>query len=256
MNAGTHHPLTVAELLDQSWDVIRRRFWTLFLLLFPAQLLSELLPERNAEEVRPLLVVSVLVVLALYCVGMGGGALVVEGELSGARVPWWSAWRRGLSAAPRVLLANLLVVLGTVLLALLLLLPGIWFGVRAALAPVVAALEGRGVSAIGRSQELVRGRWWQTAAMLSPVVLLLLPLGILDLLLPEDGWTRWLLVLGNTVVGTVAVTLPVILYHHYVRSSITGAVAPAMPEAGAAAAMPAWPDPTPSQPSEPGPPRA
>jgi hypothetical protein len=257
MSAGMPHPLTVAELLDQGWDVIRLRFWTLFLLVLPAQVLSELLPEPGGEEVAPLLIIGVVMVLVLYCMGMGGGAFVVEGELSGARVPWSNGWRRGLAAAPRVLLANLLVILGIVLLTLLLIVPGIWFAVRVALAPVVAALEGRGPSAMGRSQELVRGRWWHAAGMLSPVVLVLAPLAILDLLLPEDAWTRWLLVLGNTVVGTVAVTLPVVLYHHYARSSVTGPVAPPVPEPGAAAAaaMSAWPDPTPSR-SEPGPPRA
>ncbi len=67
----------------------------------------------------------------------------------------------GLARAPSILWVLLLTIAGTVLLALLLILPGIWFGIAATVAvPVLLTERVKGVAAVRRSLALVKGRWW------------------------------------------------------------------------------------------------
>ena len=76
-------------------------------------------------------------------------------------------WRESLRFAtrhiPSLLLLTLLYVIGVGLGAVLFLVPGIWLYVAWAFALPVLLVEGaRGRTALARSFELVRGRWWKT----------------------------------------------------------------------------------------------
>lgn len=63
--------------------------------------------------------------------------------------------------------ATVLTIAGTLALSLLLILPGIWFGVTMSMVTPVLALEERGpLGAMRRSFELVKGNWWETLGFL------------------------------------------------------------------------------------------
>jgi len=71
--------------------------------------------------------------------------------------------RAAFSRAGTLVMTALVVTIGTLIGLVLLVLPGIWFAVTCAVAVPAVMMEGRGAfEAIGRSQELVRGRWWAT----------------------------------------------------------------------------------------------
>ena len=84
----------------------------------------------------------------------------------GEEVGWRSSLRFALRRLPAVvalaLLSGIIVGLGT----LLCVIPGIYFYVAFAVAVPVLLVEGAGPSrALGRSRELVRGRWWGTCGV-------------------------------------------------------------------------------------------
>jgi hypothetical protein len=84
----------------------------------------------------------------------------------GEGVSWRSSLRFALRRLPAVVLLSILsgflVVLGTILLVI----PGIYLFVAFTVAVPVLLVEGAGpVRALGRSRELVRGRWWGTCGV-------------------------------------------------------------------------------------------
>ena len=82
-----------------------------------------------------------------------------------------SGWRSSLGFAARRFHSILwIVILGgvlTILATFLCILPGVYLGVAFAVALPVLMSEGqKGRHALGRSRDLVRGRWWKTAILL------------------------------------------------------------------------------------------
>ncbi len=68
--------------------------------------------------------------------------------------------------------------------SILLLLPGIWFAIAAGFGIFVYLEEGlTGTAAIGRSMELVKGRWWKTLwRLVIPAIVVQLVIGIISML--------------------------------------------------------------------------
>lgn len=85
-----------------------------------------------------------------------------ESALGVARVlPW-----------PTIVALDVIVTVGTVLLAILLIVPGLVFYVYGSLAPSTAKIEHVGVrAALRRSIEMVRGNFWRVVAVLAVVEL-------------------------------------------------------------------------------------
>jgi hypothetical protein len=87
---------------------------------------------------------------------------VIEGYL-GAGPEWRRSLRFGLERIWRTLWLLLLMTILLVLAFLALIVPGIWLAVAWALAiPVLLFEDRRGLKALGRSYQLVKGRWWRT----------------------------------------------------------------------------------------------
>jgi hypothetical protein len=120
-------------------------------------------------------VLSVFVVLPFLVAVI---APAVEGLGRGeAPPPLGEALRRAMRRYPRVVGA-LAIYLATVLLGLILVIPGVWLGVRCVFAPQAAALDDAGPrDAMRRSSDLVQGAWWRTLACLLATELLLLLTG-------------------------------------------------------------------------------
>lgn len=73
----------------------------------------------------------------------------------------WDSYRQ---AKPRVLPylgTSLLVGLVTIGGLLLLIIPGIYWGLLYSFAPLITLVEGKNVPALARSKQLVGGRWWE-----------------------------------------------------------------------------------------------
>jgi hypothetical protein len=120
-------------------------------------------------------VISVFVVLPFL---VGAIAPAVEGLGRGEGPAALGETLRGaLRRYPRVL-AALVLYLATVIVGCLLVIPGIWLGVRCVLAPQVAALDDVGpADAMRRSSDLVQGAWWRTFGVLVALEALLLLTG-------------------------------------------------------------------------------
>jgi hypothetical protein len=81
-------------------------------------------------------------------------------------------WRECLSHVGALLLVGILFYLGMVVGFIFLLIPGIFLAVYWSLAPYLTVLENKGLSAFGRSAELLRGNWWRTFAYLLVVIII------------------------------------------------------------------------------------
>jgi len=114
------------------------------------------------------------VVGALAGVLCAGVALRIFGEAASGRTePARAALRFGRRRFGPLLWLGILTSLATILGALLLIIPGIYVVVAFAVAaPVVVIEEHRGMVALQRSRELVKGRWWATLGALLPTMVL------------------------------------------------------------------------------------
>jgi hypothetical protein len=104
---------------------------------------------------------SVFVVLPLVT---AAGALLVKGLGRGEAPPdLRSALRVAVAAFPRVLAAEILYAAAVLVGLVLVIIPGIWIGIRCYFAAQAAALDGRSpVDAMRASADVVRGMWWRT----------------------------------------------------------------------------------------------
>lgn len=112
---------------------------------------------------------AIRLALRRYATGFGATLLIVivVALLIGVGTVVW------LIPALSVGTPNSTSVLVALVLAVLLLAPGIWAGVAASMTTSAVAIEQRGaLASIRRSLQLVRGRWWATAGFLIVVGLL------------------------------------------------------------------------------------
>jgi hypothetical protein len=153
-------------------------------------------------------VLSVFVVLPLIVAAL---APAVEGLGRGeAPPPLGAALRAALRRYPRVVGA-LALYLVIVLVGLVLVVPGIWLGVRCVFAPQAAALDDVGPSdAMRRSSELVQGVWWRTLGCLLMTEVLLLLTGSVVLGSLGATGSGAVYVAGVIVVQSVATAVTVI----------------------------------------------
>jgi len=105
-----------------------------------------------------------------------------------------------------VLLVSVLVGLATVAGLILLIIPGIYIGIRLAVSIEALVVEGRkGTQAMARSWELVGGHWWHAFGTLVVAGLLT---GLVNVLLTAPfGGTSWF-VQGVVAAVATVVTLP------------------------------------------------
>lgn len=186
-------PMTVEDLFKVSWGIYQRRWLTLLLIMlaggmltlvafaaFPAVGFGLTLLLPQTKGILVLLGWIVGMVAGTVAMGMSTGAYFysVVDEHMDFKTAFQNGWRRALPFAWIFTLVGFIVYGGFFLL----LIPGLIFMVWFFFAPLVLAEEDlRGMSALIKSRELVRGRFWPVlgrlmALWLATVVISLVPI--------------------------------------------------------------------------------
>ena len=142
----------------------------------------------------------------MFLVLTGAITRAVAAEVAGEDPGVEQSYRFGFHRIWSVLLVSVLVGLATVGGLILLVIPGIYIGVRLAVSIEALVVEGRrGTQAMGRSWELVGGHWWHAFGTLLVAWLLI---GVVNAVITAPfGDTGWF-VQGLVAAVATVVTLP------------------------------------------------
>jgi hypothetical protein len=145
----------------------------------------------------------------------------------------------GLEAFRAIFVAVVIAAAGVILGFFLFILPGIWLGVRWFFAPQAVVVDGRrGVAALERSAELVRGSWWRVAGVILFIIVVTTIAGaviqapFIALARSADSSAVWLA--GNTVASAVttpleALMITLLYFDLLARRSLPAMVPPVQP---------------------------
>ena len=160
--------------------------------------------------------------------------LVVLGLGRGDEPAVGPALRDGLRVLPRVIVAVILYAAAVLGGFVLLIVPGIWLSVSCFFAAQASVVDdARGLGALRRSREIVRGSWWRTLGiviLLSLVAsLLAVPLGFVTQIIGAVADNGPLYVLGSAIAQTVTLSFTALagtLLYFDLRLRSEGAPAP------------------------------
>jgi hypothetical protein len=185
-------PLSLGEILDVAIKICLRNWRTLLkavlVVVVPVQIVSTLLtadytmssldftanadktPQQTLDDLNSYLgglaISSLLQVLAVLLASAACFRAIAQAYL-GDEPDWRGSLSFALHRAPSLLWLTLLNFLGIFAGFLLFIGPGIWLYFAWVVAMPVLLVEGlRGRKALGRSFELVKGRWWRTFGVL------------------------------------------------------------------------------------------
>jgi hypothetical protein len=214
------HEMRIGELLDTAIKLYRQH-WKTFMALVAVVLVPYILIEtfltRAAVSVNPFSPTQVTIeevdaarnaaIIGFIFAGIsflfiqpiltGSVARTAAGVYMGERPELGDMYRFALSRFGSILWVTVLTALAILGGFILLVIPGILFGVRFAFSPVVLVVEDeRGTKAMRRSWRLAKGRFWKIfgtvllAAFLAGLVggLLALPLRAASIPLGHSGW--------------------------------------------------------------------
>jgi hypothetical protein len=224
--AALPRPMGIGEILSTAFQLYRQHWQTLLaiaaVVVVPFTLLEYLLGDLvrgQGEETAN----GVVVETATWAVGIAGlmtalagllmflvltGAITraVAAEVAGEDPGVEQSYRFGFVRLWSVLLVRVLVGLATLGGLILLVIPGIYIGVRLAVSIEALVVEGRrGTQAMGRSWGLVGGHWWHAFATLLVAWLLI---GVVNAVITAPfGGLGWFVQAVAAAVATV-VTLP------------------------------------------------
>jgi hypothetical protein len=224
--AALPRPMGIGEILGTAFRLYQRHWRTLFaiaaVVVVPFTLLQYLLGDQirtRGEEVANGVVietatwavgfaglVAALAAVVMFLVLTGAITRAVAAEVAGEDPSLEQSYQFGFHRLWSVLLVSVLVGLAIVGGLILLIIPGIYIGVRLAVSIEALVVEGRrGTQAMGRSWELVGGHWWHAFGTL--VVAGLLTGVVNSVITAPFGDTGWFVQAVAAAVGTV-VTLP------------------------------------------------
>jgi hypothetical protein len=224
--AALPRPMGIGEILSTAFQLYQRHWRTLLaiaaVVVVPFTLLQYLLGDQvrtRGEEVAN----GVVIETASWAVGVAGlvtalagllsflvltGAITraVAAEVAGEDPSLEQSYRFGFHRIWSVLLVSVLVGLATVGGLILLVLPGIYIGVRLVVSIEALVVEGRrGTQAMGRSWALVGGHWWHAFGTL---VVAWLVIGVVNSVITLPfGDTSWF-VQGLVSAVATTVTMP------------------------------------------------
>jgi len=215
-------PMGVGEILRAAFRLYQRHWRTLVaiaaVVVVPITLLQYLLGNqvRSQSQVTNGAVVSTpswavgisglvaaVAGVLMYLVLTGAITRAVAAEVAGQDPGLEQSYRFGFYRLGSVLLVSVLVGLATLAGLILLVIPGIYIGVRLAVSIEALVVEGRrGTGSMGRSWELVGGHWWHAFGTLVVAGLLT---GLVNTLITAPfGATSWV---AQAVVAAVATTI-------------------------------------------------
>ena len=175
-------PMGVGEILSAAFRLYQRHWRTLLAIAA---------------------VVVVPITLLQYLVLTGAITRAVAAEVAGQDPSLEQSYRFGFHRLGAVLLVTVLVGLATLIGLILLVIPGIYIGVRLAVSIEALVVEGRrGTGSMSRSWQLVGGHWWHAFGTLLVAALLT---GLVNTLITSPfGATSWV---AQAVVAAIATTI-------------------------------------------------
>jgi hypothetical protein len=216
-------PMGVGEILSAAFRLYQRQWRTLLaiaaVVVVPITLLQYLVGNqvRSQSQVTSSGVVvstpswavgisglvAVLAGVLMYLVLTGAITRAVAAEVAGEDPGLEQSYRFGFHRLGSVLVVSVLVGLAILGGLILLVIPGIYIGVRLAVSIEALVVEGRrGTQAMSRSWELVGGHWWHAFGTLVVAGLLT---GLVNTLITSPfGATGWV---AQAVVAAVATTI-------------------------------------------------
>jgi len=216
----------VGELLGTAFQLYRRHWRTLLtiaaVVVVPLTLLQYVIGHwvrSHGQQMRDQVVVSTsfwavatasllaaLVGLLLYQVLTGAITRAIAAEVAGEDLDVEQSYRFGFARLGPVLVVSILVGLATLAGLIVLIIPGIYIGVRLAMSIQALVVEGRrGTEAMRRSWALVGGHWWH--AFFTLVVAALITGVVNAVITAPFGAGAWLIQGVAAAVATV-ITLP------------------------------------------------
>jgi hypothetical protein len=188
-------PLSVGEVLDASFKIVRQSFGTLagcvLVVAVPLNIVTTLITASSSEDAFNLdnstttgsgfstgsevagSVVSGLLSLVLMSLASAACFRAVSAVYLGERANVGESLRFAMSRIVPVIAVSLLYVLGLIPAFIALIIPGIWLAVAWSVSFPALLSEGLGpVAALGRSFKLVQGRWWPVFGALLVMYLL------------------------------------------------------------------------------------
>jgi hypothetical protein len=224
--AAVPHQMRIGEILSAAFQLYRRHWRTLWAIaavvvvpltllqyLFGHQLRVQGLARANGAmmstpswRVGVAGLVTALAGLLMYLVLTGAITRAVAAEAAGRDPSVEESYRFGFHRLGSVLLVSVLVGLAVVGGLILLIIPGIYIGIRLCVSTQALVVEGRRpTEATGRSWALVGGHWWHALGTL--LVAGLLTFVVNALITTPFSATNWF---GQAVAAAVAtvITLP------------------------------------------------
>ena len=213
-------PLRVGEILSAAFRLYQRHWQRLLpiaaVVVVPLTLLQYLLgyqvrgagqtSEASSWRMGVGGLVTGVAVLLMYLVLTGAITRAVAAEVAGQDPSLEQSYRFGFNRLGAVLLVSLLVGLATAAGLILLVIPGIYVGIRLSVSTQALVVEGRRpTEATARSWALVHGHWWHAFGTL--VVAGLLTFVVNALITTPFDAANWF---GQAVASAVAtvITLP------------------------------------------------
>ena len=220
--------LSPIPLLRRSFELVGPIYWPLLILASPGFILA------IVTELTPLLGDILRPAYGIVAPILGGAALwLVDQHLKRQAPLLGNSLDRALSKAVPLVFGSILVGLLSFLSSLLLILPGIYVGVRLVFTPCAIALENRGATeGLRYSWNLVKDRWWGVFwALVVPGLILAVVFfvfvvfagvvfaGVLGSILGFDGTVLGLVpgVVGGVAVTPLAWTYIVLLFRSLQR---------------------------------------
>jgi hypothetical protein len=223
--AALPRPMGIGEILSTAFQLYRRHWRTLLaiaaVVVVPLTLLQYLLGDwvRTRGEVSGYQQISTatwavgaaglvagLAGLLMYLVLTGAITRAVAAEVAGQDPSVEQSYRFGFHRLGSVLVVSVLVGLATIAGFILLVIPGIYIGVRLAVSVEALVVEGRRpTESMGRSWALVGGHWWHA---FGAVLVAGLITGVVNAVITTPfGNTSWLVQAVAAAVATI-ITLP------------------------------------------------
>jgi hypothetical protein len=177
-------PRGIGEILSAAFQLYRRYWRTLLAIaaavVVPLTLLQYVIGHwvrTHGQQMRDQVVVSTsfwavatasllaaIVGLLLYQVLTGAITRAIAAEVAGQDLDVEQSYRFGFARLAPVLVVSILVALATLIGLIVLIIPGIYIGVRLAVSIQALVVEDkRGTEAMRRSWDLVGGHWWHAA---------------------------------------------------------------------------------------------
>jgi len=180
-------PLKTGAIMGRAWQIFRERFWliacTVMLIWVPCELLSSYMDSFvfGEDDLRKSFKFAQFLENFFGIIATAGVIHVALHHSAGESTSFGQAVAAGLKAWPRMWWTRFISTLVLVLSLLLLVVPFFYLYPRLGLLESVVVSERiSGTAAMRRSEELVRGRYWQVAGiMLLLLGMMCVPIGVL-----------------------------------------------------------------------------